>query len=619
MVHKRIVLRHLAFTGSRIDDVKLTFSRGLNIIYGASNTGKSFVAKALQFMLAATTKLPRPNELEPYTGVWLGLTMPDGKDVTLYRPVKGGAFRLYDGLVSRNNGSSVVLRGLADAQRSDTTSNFILDSIGLSGKVVAKNASGEKEDLAIRHVLPYAIVSEGDIMAETSPIYHSKQFASRTFEKNLLRLMLSGSDDRDVVTTVRKETYEVATAAKIELVDELILQIDREVGEDPRVRDDLEAQLKVTTDSMERLQDELRVAQEHLDDLMLQRRSLTDERRQAATKAAELGITMQRFFQLNETYTSDLRRLEALEEGGLALIAMTGRECPVCGASTAEQRHHHADDEIALVRRSAKAELSKIMIEQADLKRTMTSLAQDESDLQSKLSEMDLLIENLELEIRDARPIEGTSRSKYLELIEQHSYLRRFVELSDRRAALSGRRSELSSERPAIGEQLSSGIDDTMAFELGKAVASVLERWGFPDFDKVQYDLKTNDVSIGGKRRDDNGKGVRAILHAAFNVALLLYCQENTLPHPGFLVLDTPLLTYREPLTSKHGELADDEARLKRSPLALKFYSHLAELEGSAQFIVLENADPPAEALKLAKVQVFTGRRDEGRYGLFPV
>jgi hypothetical protein len=117
----------------------------------------------------------------------------------------------------------------------------------------------------------------------------------------------------------------------------------------------------------------------HLDDLMLQRRSLTDERRQAATKAAELGITMQRFFQLNETYTSDLRRLAALEEGGLALMAMTGRECPVCGASTTEQRHHHADDEIELVRRSAKAELSKIMIEQADLRRTMTSLAQDES------------------------------------------------------------------------------------------------------------------------------------------------------------------------------------------------------------------------------------------------
>jgi hypothetical protein len=33
------------------------------------------------------------------------------------------------------------------------------------------------------------------------------------------------------------------------------------------------------------------------------------------------------------------------------------------------------------------------------------------------------------------------------------------------------------------------------------------------------------------RHRKDNGKGVRAITHAAFKVALLLYCKERDLPN----------------------------------------------------------------------------------------
>lgn len=58
---------------------------------------------------------------------------------------------------------------------------------------------------------------------------------------------------------------------------------------------------------------------------------------------------------------------------------------------------------------------------------------------------------------------------------------------------------------------------------------------------------------------------------------------------------------------------------MKNTPVALRFYDHLAGLEEFAQIIVLENADPPDEIDERADIQVFTGRRDEGRYGLFPI
>ncbi len=132
----------------------------------------------------------------------------------------------------------------------------------------------------------------------------------------------------------------------------------------------------------------------------------------------------------------------------------------------------------------------------------------------------------------------------------------------------------------------------------------------------MQFDREANDITIGGKRRAANGKGVRAVLHAAFNVAVVIYCIENKLPHPGFLVLDTPLLTYREPLTSRHGELSEDEEELKATNLAEHFYKHLATLKDEVQIIVVENADPPIGIRDLARIEAFTGLAGNGRFGL---
>lgn len=137
-----------------------------------------------------------------------------------------------------------------------------------------------------------------------------------------------------------------------------------------------------------------------------------------------------------------------------------------------------------------------------------------------------------------------------------------------------------------------------------------------PQRRQVQFDGQTNDITVTGKGRAANGKGVRAVLHAAFNVVVIVYCIENKLPHPGFLVLDTPLLTYREPLTSKHGDLSDDETVLKATNLAEYFYKHLASLKEEVQVIVIENANPPTAIRDLARIETFTGLRGNGRFGL---
>lgn len=619
MSNDRITIRHLAFTGPQIETVRLEFGPGLNIVYGASDTGKSFTAKALNFMMAGTSKLPQTDEVKRYAAIWLGLTLPGRGDVTFYRSIRGGDFRMYDGLVDSEIGPATSLSGSAEFGSTETVSHVLLDAIGWSGKEIVKNVNSEKTGLAVRHVLPYVIVSETDIMSEADPVHHSHQYTGETFESNLLRFVLTGQDDSAAVTVAGRKEQRVAIAAKIELVDEWIAQVDGELGENPPDRRELTEQLARLASTLAGLQDHMRAAQERLDTLVRWRRELLDQRRTMADRLAELSLALERFGLLDQTYTTDRERLQSLEESGYLLLARAGRDCPVCGAPPTAQRQRHAPEEFAFAHRAATAEARKIILEQRDLRRTIASIEAEGVGLQNTIATLYLDIETVEKDIEEARPLEGSARAEFARLLETHAELERIEDLFHRRDRLVVRRSQLESVKPIKNEtKLTTGIDGTTAFELGQKVVEVLEAWKFPGAKQAQFSVDTSDVTIAGKPRADNGKGVRAILHAAFNVALLLYCHSKNLCHPGFLVLDTPLLTYREPLTSRHGELSDDEAQMKNEPVAVNFYEHLIDISTWAQVIVLENADPPSDFTDRANVQVFTGQRGIGRYGLLP-
>ncbi len=349
---------------------------------------------------------------------------------------------------------------------------------------------------------------------------------------------------------------------------------------------------------------------------MTERRAKVDRRQELEERARELDLTLQRFAKLRAVYASDLLRLQSIEEGGYVLVAMAGMDCPVCGAPPDAQRHNHAAEEIAMAHAAAAAEAAKIEVEQRELTQTIASLEAETGGLRQALAQVNRDIKRLDAEILDGRPKEATVRVRYEAYAQKRREITRVLELYERRAKLLARKVEIEAESTKeAGDPLPVGPSPTTAFEFGEVIKKVLTAWNFPEADKTQFDPASNDVTIGGKRRSANGKGVRAILHAAFNVAVFVYCIENRLPHPGFLVLDTPLLTYREPL-SRHGDLSEDEAALKATSVAENFYKHLASLKDEVQIIVLENSDPPAAIRSLAKIETFTHLDTSGRFGL---
>ena len=370
-----IRLRHLVFTGPNIESAELGFDEGLNIIYGASNTGKSFASKAILFMLSVSKSLPKIEEIAAYDSVWLGLTLPDNRDVTLYRATQGGHFKLYKGLLKKLGvKEGLVLRQQHDSKRTDTVSHLLLNSIGVAGKTVVRDGNCKKDTLSIYLLSPYLVVSEQDIIAEKSPVFTSGSPSQRTFEQNLFKFLLTGVDDAAAVTVPKPSERKVAKAAKIELVEELIAQIDAELGENPPDKRESEEQLGQLERSARDLASRLKEAQENLDSLVGERRKSVERRRELLERAGELDLTIERFFKLQAVYSSDLQRLQSIEEGGFVLVAMTDMDCPVCGAPPDAQKHNHAAEEVAMAHRAAAAEARKIEREQRELIQTVASL-----------------------------------------------------------------------------------------------------------------------------------------------------------------------------------------------------------------------------------------------------
>jgi hypothetical protein len=119
----------------------VTFGPGLNVIYGASETGKFVCGRAIDFMLGGRVPLRGIGERVGYDRILLGLETMPGDLFTASRSVDGGHFRLFPGLHLEPPAGDIEFRDLADQhsdRSSDNLSAFLLEQCGLVREARAK-------------------------------------------------------------------------------------------------------------------------------------------------------------------------------------------------------------------------------------------------------------------------------------------------------------------------------------------------------------------------------------------------------------------------------------------------------------------------------------------------
>lgn len=600
-------LRKILFRGPTKESV-LSFSSGINVICGASDTGKSFLAETMDFMLGGT-KLREITELAAYAEITLDFVTNDGRSWRLQRAVAGGNFKLTD--LDKPGAEPVELKHKHAQGKTDNLSGFLLEQIGLLGKEILKSsAKATTQGLSFRNLARLALVPEDEIQQRGSPFW-SGQFTTKTAELATVKLLLTGVDDSAVVAVSGDG---VSNASQIMLIDELIAELAIEIKDMGEERDDLASQLARLELSIESYRESLTAAQQQLERLLQQRGLAFEQRNKIQGRLDEISELLARFTLLHEHYVIDIDRLKSIQESGLIFMHIDVVPCPHCGASPDHQHLEQiCDGDVDSIITSATAEMQKTERLLAELNGTVSDLVSEKQhlDMQYIVHEEDYL--RLDKAIRETiAPEVDNFRHSYTELIDERASVQQSIDLFSRLDRLESRKVKLLSDTPAKKEKstVQIGIPESVAHSLSLKISSILKAWHFPGECQVFFDKDTSDFVIDGKPRGSRGKGLRAITHAAVSVGLLEFCQENGLSHPGFLVLDSPLLAYYKP----EGE---DDVALQGTDLKEKFYDYLVAHHGlNSQILIVENQHPPESMNGLIAMTVFTSNPKIGRFGL---
>ncbi|MBK8183318.1 MAG: AAA family ATPase [Candidatus Competibacteraceae bacterium] len=318
MNYRGLQLRHICFLSHQKESTYLEFKSGLNVICGASDTGKSFIALSIDFMLGAKPPLKDIRERVGYDLILMGMEAHDGSTFTLERSIDGGDFFCYDGLLTdfpdRLNGKH--LRKRHNEKKEDNLSRYLLNLIGLDKRRVIKNKHGVKKSLSYRNLARLTIIQEQEIIKEQSPIL-SGQHTEQTLEYSVFKLLLTGNDDSAFISKEPQGKDKLEVLGRIDLINQLVAEYQDELEELADDPNNLNDQLEHLNESILRHQEALYVTEQQLSNLMSQRREMVSGREKIINRLDEIEGLIARFSLLEKHYNSDIDRLEAIQESGV--------------------------------------------------------------------------------------------------------------------------------------------------------------------------------------------------------------------------------------------------------------------------------------------------------------
>ncbi len=610
-----LLLKYLAFLGPNRPPASIKLESGLNVICGASETGKSFIVESIDFMLGGGTPPKDIPEKAGYDCVRLLVESAGWPPLGLERSIEGGHFSAYESALYDGEPSTErkVLRDRHSGARDDTLSHVLLERVGLISKKLRRNKAGDTRSLSFRDLARLSVVNEEEIQRRGSPLL-SGQVVQATPEYAAFKLLITGTDDSALVSLREVPGRSESVSGKLELLDQLIEELQGEIDEDSLDEAELRDQLERLEKSIEDQNTALNEVQAVHDNLLQQRASVAREIQRRRARLLENQELTGRFKLLDEHYHTDLKRLEAIHESGSFFVHLDRDVCPLCGANPGDQHlDAECDGNTEMVVLAASAEMDKIRRLERELSETVATLNDEVEQINSELPSLWEQYQGIDEQLTEiAKPTVSTERASYNQLILERAEVNTSLEKFKRLKRLVCQKDDLEIQEEEGGEATESrtSIPKITLDSFSQTVERILTDWHYPNANRVFFDESGKDFQIAGKDRGSTGQGLRAITHAAVSIALLEFCLEHDLPHPGFLILDSPLLAYWKP----EGE----EDNLSGTDLKEKFYDYILGLRSDSQVIIVENEHPPDFVSGRGNVIVFTKNPNLGRYGFFP-
>lgn len=593
-------ISEIAASGRGVHTSTIQFHRGVNIVHGPSNTGKSMIVKVIDYLFGGDGCPANPNRTG-YSDFRMTLKDDCGHEVSIARSVEcddDGNERAVSKIHVESN-SDVMPSGIYNAKSSGKKSeradfkSLLLKLIGIENDVrIVSTQAGKSASLSWRVIFHQFCLKEDHIFSEKT-IVDNPGHSSITLNINALAYLAyeGGLEESQF------EDKEIAKA-KSEAVRSYIAQrrapLSKRIKE---IQSELEALPTEPIDEMALAQEFADVSEE-LSGTEQKAKSILTGIFHAQSKISQLGSLEERYSQLKSQYESDINRLDFIIDGGNRLGSNVER-CPFCdGEIPAEECISYEE--------ACKAEKVKVVSQLRDLESVLSETRKDLNEELVELAELEKQRNELIAQIEDVLKPRHDNLSEKLEAYKTASSLKAEIEILKSLDGEYGQDIYLEFQREVDAPKYDAKklFRDDVFNDLSNRVSSAIKRCGYPDFQLAGLNRGTFDVTVNGKDKKFEGKGYRGFLNSVFAFELMRYLDEHGKHAPRMLILDSPILSLKE---SEQEGIAEG---MKSSML-----SYMLSRCGRCQVIIVENELPDDVDFSAANLIEFTKNKNIGREG----
>ena len=329
-------LKKLTVTGLHKKS-EINFTKGLNIITGPSNVGKTCIVKCIDY-LTGSSSLPFSTSTN-YNTITLEISVED-KLVILSRSLEEDTIIVESTLPSILSGEYYSKN---KRKNREPISNVWLQIIGIVPPVkVVKNKNFKTQKLGVRTFINSWIIHENDMNRPTSILLPQMPNQQTAYLSALLYL-LYGKDFSEIKKQESAEERKIRHNSVKNYISSKIVQFNERHDRLTQKLDqksvlDIETEIEQLSEKLQKLRNTLTSTTSKHENLLQQIVKIDSE-------LSEKSVLLNRFNELSSQYQSDFNRLSFIVESHneLANVADSAL-CPVCNNHiNQESLEHHLD------------------------------------------------------------------------------------------------------------------------------------------------------------------------------------------------------------------------------------------------------------------------------------
>ena len=557
-------------------DASVTFGKGLTIIQGRSDSGKTCVANCIDFIFGGSVDKPF-KETAKYDGVSMIVASNDNEgEVTLHRTVGKNQVEVSSNIDGIASGTYDV--NYRKGAKNPPLNEVWLKLIGIEQEtMIVANARFEKKRLTWRNLLRVFYLDENRVDDIDSIVEPKHRYMENTLFLSALLFLITG---RTFTETDAQEKKEIKKARHVAVKE----YVNRKIQDAAERKEQLEKDLHIfegadVEEQIAKATAALQETQRKIDRALAESQRILSSILEAEERAAECDVLLTRYHRLAVQYKADIQRLSLIVEGEEAYQKVPqSTKCPYCEGTIAPRKR------VSYIA-SSKVEMERTIAQLSGLEDTEKDVEDRKKEIRAELEELKRQREALESKIKtELCPQENEQQNtvnaykSYLRISSEIALIETYA--TDFGNDLTALETEQKDDK-SIEYHPKDYFGDDFATTMSEYADSILKECCYSGLLRAHFNFSTFDIEVNGEDKGtSHGKGYRSYLNTVMIMMLRKYLSVNAKFDPHIFIIDTPL----------HGF---DDGMDETMPDSMRagLYRYFMNHQDEGQLIIIENLD----------------------------